>query len=62
MGINASTIFEFVEQISDRYPNLVDFLGFTEDGDVLGDMEIENTGDLTYEEHFSPDEINEKLK
>lgn len=49
-----------VEEISDEYPNLVDFLGFTE-GEGMG-MDIENEGEAVFEEHLDMDGINDKLK
>ncbi|KRX06611.1 Nucleic acid-binding, OB-fold [Pseudocohnilembus persalinus] len=59
-GINAITIFDFVEEVQDQYPNLVDFLGFTQEG---FDMEIEGQEENNiFEPHLPIEKINEEVR
>ncbi|KAL4471595.1 hypothetical protein ABPG74_008488 [Tetrahymena malaccensis] len=57
-GLNSTTIFEFVKSIKGEYPNLMDFLGISEQA-----MDIEFEGQqVLFQEHLTLNELSNKVK
>lgn len=58
LGVNSQTIYDFVKEIGDKYPNLLDYVGFTEDED-----KIQNENEQQFfPAHLSTEEAVNKIK